>query len=105
MRHAPHAAGADVRAPSKPREHVRHGDGIPVCRAVTGKNNPVPRILPRQARRHRQPIWQLDGQVLRAVHGEVSVAAQERVFELLDELALAVVTGDGAPAATDRRSS
>ena len=92
------------RAAVEPRGDIRHSGDL--WRGIDREARRVARIFARQARGDRQAVRQIDRHVLRAVHGEVDVAAQQRVFDLLHELTLGVVARRPAPLpAIDRRSS
>ena len=105
LRAAPHGA----RCPCRSRAPVRAGASTSASRrrAVQRRGEARSRRADLRAAGTRATAGrrQVDRQILGAVHGEVGVAAQQRVFELLHELPLAVVAGERRRAATDRRWS
>ena len=87
------AAPRDVVEASRPRSRR------------TGQHERISRILALQHRADVEPLGQHRRHVLAAVNGEVDVAAEQRIFDFLDEQPLAADLRTAAPPAADRPRS
>ena len=91
LRAAANTAGADGCAGPEARKDLGR------CHVTQGsrEDDAVAWIFAREAGGDGQTLGKLDWQILRAVDGQIGIAAQQCIFEFFDELPLAVVAGDG----------
>ena len=99
LRDAADAARADRRLVAE----VRQRAGEVLRPDAVAEHDGVARILARQRRGDLEPVGQRRRHVLRAVHREVDLVAEQRVLDLLDEQPLAAASTESGASCVDRR--